>query len=139
MLNLIKSEKSWAISYEEAIKYLPDSDKIHIERPVDNSLVTMGCHIDKNILLQMMKQYQPIRISGENMMKQNHGLVIIDNLSPLFIETRSDMKVESTEETETILLKLIDQLQRKINAIKNLLPGRDALMCRNILAIIERE
>lgn len=89
-LNPNLEDQSEYLSYDEAIKLLPDKDKIHIERDIPG-LAQLGCNWDRNDILNTMKKFEnTLQISGPNAQKCGHGLALIDASGPLFIETKKE-------------------------------------------------
>ena len=82
-----KKEKKEFISFEQAIKMLPDGESIHTFRAAGPC--RLGANIDKNSLIKDMEKYSDkLEISGKNAQELNHGIVFFDDIGPLFVETK---------------------------------------------------
>ena len=74
------------ISYEEAVKLLPDGEYIHtFDNPVAGVLA--GVDWDRNDILEAMQCHE-ISLAGEQAQAMNHGIAIKMGDDWLFIETR---------------------------------------------------
>ena len=86
-----KIEKKEFISFEQAIKMLPDEERIHTFR--NKGPVLLGADYDRISLIETMKKFQDkIEISGKNAMELGHGLALIDDKGALFIETKREVE-----------------------------------------------
>ena len=73
------------IPTEKALAMITDGDYIHTFRtPFAGTMV--GCDISRESLLEKMNEFS-VELSGEIATGMNHGLVLIDGVGPLFIET----------------------------------------------------
>lgn len=86
-----KIEKKEFISFEQAVKMLPDEERIHTFRSVGP--VILGADHDKVGLIETMKEYQDkIELSGKNATAMGHGIVLTDDKGPLFVETKKEVE-----------------------------------------------
>jgi len=87
---LDKIEKREFISFEQAIKMLPDKENIHTFR--STSICILGADHDRVGLIETMKKFQDkIELSGKVATGMGHGLALIDDRGPLFIETKKEV------------------------------------------------
>lgn len=72
----------------EAEAMLPHGERVHTFR---NSAVglLLGTHWDKADILEAFKKYPP-ELSGPSATSMKHGIVLIDEAGPLFVETAED-------------------------------------------------
>lgn len=82
-----EGEEKEVISYERAIEMLPKRERVHTLRCIGP--VELGIDVDKNKLLEKMKNFQEtIELTGPNARSVNHGVVLRDDKGLLFIETK---------------------------------------------------
>ena len=74
------------VTLEDAITRLPDGDRVHTFRQAGCMMI--GADWLLNDLLAAMREHGVIE-SGPAATGMKHGLVLIDERGPLFIETRS--------------------------------------------------
>ena len=85
-----KIEKREFISFEQAIKMLPDKEFIHTFRSVGP--VLLGADHDRVSLIETMKKFQDkIELSGKNATAMGHGIILTDDGGPLFIEINKEV------------------------------------------------
>lgn len=85
-----KIEKKEFISFEQAVKMLPDKERIHTFRSAGPCL--LGADHDRVGLIETMKRFQDkIELSGKVATEMSHGLALIDDKGPLFIETKKEV------------------------------------------------
>lgn len=73
------------LSFEDAVAMLPDGEFIHTFRPGRG--FALGADWEREEIIQAIKTGSP-ELSGETATAMGHGLVIQNNGSYLFIETR---------------------------------------------------
>lgn len=78
------------ISFDDAVKLLPDGDTVHTFRQTDFAI--LGADHKRETLLDAMRKAQDIDVTGEQAQAMNHGLAIHDEHGWLFIATRPDAK-----------------------------------------------
>ena len=84
-------EKKEFISFEQAVKMLPDEEHIHTFRSVGP--VILGADHDRISLLETMRKFQDkIELSGKNASEMGHGIVLTDDKGPLFIKTKEEVE-----------------------------------------------
>lgn len=82
-----KIDKRVSLSYEDAIKMLPEGDTIHTFRNVPGVLI--GADWNRESILSIMKEFEKtIKLSGKAATATNHGIALIDEGGLLFIETK---------------------------------------------------
>lgn len=74
------------LTFEEAVKRLPDGNYVHTYRQAGPILV--GADHDRAALLEAMQKADAIDVTGPSAQAMHHGLAIFDDLGALFIETR---------------------------------------------------
>ena len=85
-----KIEKKEVISFEQAVKMLPDEERIHTFR--STGPVILGADHDRVSLIETMKKFQDkIELSGKNATAMGHGIVLTDDKGPLFIKTNKEV------------------------------------------------
>ena len=77
------SDEKVFLTFEEAVKRLPDGDQIHTYR--QSGPMLLGADWDREELLDLLRK-STIEESGENATRMSHGLVVNDD-GYLFIET----------------------------------------------------
>lgn len=77
------SEEQLTISFDEAVKLLPEGDTIHTFR--NSGSMLLGADWGREALLAAMRDTE-IHITGKAAQAMKHGLAIIHNGSWLFIE-----------------------------------------------------
>lgn len=82
-----KKDEKRMISVDEATELLPEGDHIHTFRnPGPNALI--GADISREKIIQVITaNAKTLQIGGDACRTMGHGLVIIDELGPLFIAT----------------------------------------------------
>jgi hypothetical protein len=87
---LDKIKKKEFISFEQAVKMLPDEERIHTFR--STGPVILGADHDRVSLIETMKKFQDkIELSGKNATAMGHGIVLTDDKGPLFIKTNKEV------------------------------------------------
>lgn len=81
------SDKRVFLSFDEAVKMLPDGEYIHTFRNPAVGLM-LGSDHDRTELLEKMKK-SVLELSGEAATATKHGLVLFDDNGPLFIATKT--------------------------------------------------
>ena len=81
------SDERVFLSFEEAVKMLPDGEYIHTFRNPGAGLM-VGADHDRTELLEKMKE-SDLELSGEAATAMKHGLVLFDDNGPLFIATKT--------------------------------------------------
>ena len=81
------SDERVFLSFDEAVKMLPDGEYIHTFRNPAVGLV-FGSDHDRTELLEKMKK-SVLELSGEAATAMKHGLCLIDETGPLFIATKT--------------------------------------------------
>lgn len=79
------------LTYDEALKLLPEGEEIHTFRSVPNMLI--GADYQREPLLKKIKECG-CELSGKIATATKHGIVLIDDNGPLFIETKDEEGVE---------------------------------------------
>jgi hypothetical protein len=74
------------LTYDKAVAMLPDGDTIHTFRSSIPGVI-IGADWERENLLEAIKIHNP-ELSGNQAAAMNHGLIIIDQHGPLFIETK---------------------------------------------------
>ena len=73
------------IEYEKAIAMLPDGEDVHTFRANGMGMM-LGADWKRESLLEKMEENE-IELSGPMATGMGHGIVLIDETGPLFIET----------------------------------------------------
>ena len=73
------------LTFDEALALLPDADRIHTFRSAGLSMI--GADWPLEILIATIRQYGA-ELAGPSATRMGHGIAIIDNRGPLFVETR---------------------------------------------------
>ena len=73
------------LSIKEAEAMLPEGDTVHTIRQAGPCLI--GADWTREQVLEIIKKYPP-ELSGPGATSMGHGIAIIDNVGPLFIETK---------------------------------------------------
>ena len=81
----MKDEKS-ILSFDEAVKLLPEGENIHTFRNSGGML--FGADWDRETLLTAMKEASEIEETGPMAQAMGHGLAIVNRGSFLYIETK---------------------------------------------------
>lgn len=76
------------LSQEEAEAMLPGGDEIHTFRQGGPGML-IGADWDRIRLIEHMKKYEPVELSGEIATNMGHGMVLQDGNGFLFIATKS--------------------------------------------------
>lgn len=76
---------------------LPNRTKIHTFR--NSGFMLIGADWQRRILHAAMRKYG-VELSGEQATAMKHGLVLIDDHGPLFIETREQKPPEERDREE---------------------------------------
>ncbi len=71
---------------EQARAMLSDKPTIHTFR--GSGPILIGCDWDRDDLVKVIGEAKTRELSGEQATRMHHGLCIIDDTGPLFIETR---------------------------------------------------
>ena len=75
------------LSYDEAVAMLPDREKVHTFR--QGGLGLLGADWPREKILAAIKEHLDTLNETEGVSKRmGHGLVLVDDTGPLFIETR---------------------------------------------------
>lgn len=77
------------LDFDEAVKMLPDSDDIHTFRNPPNGML-IGADWHKEKLIVLIKKYG-VQLSGDQARDLGHGLVVKDDMSYIFIETKKNV------------------------------------------------
>ena len=86
----MESEQRVFLTYDEAVGMLPDGDTIHTFR--SGTGILLGVDHPRKSLLEKLKAHK-IELSGQLAKSMNHGIALIDDNGPLFIETnKGEMK-----------------------------------------------
>ena len=86
------NNKPISLSFDEAIKLIPDREEIHTFRNPGGML--LGADWDRAKLLDAMRKSPAIQVSGETAQRMGHGLVIEDD-GLLFIEAANYDQTEA--------------------------------------------
>jgi hypothetical protein len=78
------------VPFEDAVAMLPDGDRVHTFRDAGGILV--GASYERADLLDLLKKYG-VELSGSAATQMKHGLCLVDEHGPLFIETKELVKV----------------------------------------------
>ena len=73
------------IAFDDAAKLLPDAEQVHTFRQAGS--IILGADWDKTSLLDAMRKAPEIQVTGPQAQAMKHGLCIVDDHGPLFIET----------------------------------------------------
>lgn len=74
------------ITAAEAISLLNDGDYIHTFRTATGML--LGCDWSRESIIEAITQFEStLELTGETARGMNHGIALLDNTGPLFIET----------------------------------------------------
>lgn len=79
------SEEREPVTFEEAEQMIGDGERIHTFRNPAAG-VMLGCDWDRADILDHVKKYGA-ELSGPSATAMKHGLVLMDDTGPLFIET----------------------------------------------------
>lgn len=82
--NTTMSDKK-ELTFDEAVAMLPDGDYVHTFRNPGGMLV--GADWKREKILEALKAGSP-ELSGDRATRMNHGIHMIHNGSPLFIQTK---------------------------------------------------
>lgn len=74
------------LTADEAIRMLPDGDMIHTYRQ-GGGFVLIGADWERERLVEKIASGKP-EFAGENATRSGHGLAIVDEHGPLYIETK---------------------------------------------------
>jgi len=74
------------LSYDEAIKLLPDKETIHAIKQAGPMLI--GADWGREDVLKAMKKSKTIEVTGEHAQSSGHGLAFYDEQGPVFIEAK---------------------------------------------------
>lgn len=77
------------LTLKQALAMLPDGDLIHTFRQAGPAV--LGCDMPREDIVQALKDGKP-ELGGEACTEMGHGLIVIDDTGPLFIETRKEKK-----------------------------------------------
>lgn len=83
----MEDEKEF-ITFEEAVKMLPDGDYVHTFRSSAPGIV-IGADWSREDLLEKMKK-AGLELSGAAATAMKHGIALIDDQGPLFIATKGE-------------------------------------------------
>lgn len=83
----MEDEKEF-ITFEEAVKMLPDGDAVHTFRSPAPGLM-IGADWSREDLLEKMKK-AGLELSGTAATAMKHGIALIDDQGPLFIATKGE-------------------------------------------------
>lgn len=78
------NEDKKTVTFDQAVKLLPEGDTIHTFRQADWML--LGADHSRKRLLEAMKAAPEIHVTGEQAQAMKHGLAIHDEHGWLFIE-----------------------------------------------------
>lgn len=90
------NDERFFITYDEAVAMLPAGDRIHTFRP-GGTFAIIGCAYDRADVLYILRRGKP-EIGGKMCTQMNHGLVVGDDLGPLFIETKEAFKMSDASD-----------------------------------------
>ena len=80
------SDKRKFLTFEDAVAMLPDKEEIHTFRNPGAALM-VGSDWPREDIIEILRTGKP-ELGGATCTNMNHGLVIIDEDGPLFIETK---------------------------------------------------
>ncbi len=80
-----ENDERQLLSFDEAVRMLPDGDRIHTFRNAGFTLI--GADWPRDKLLVAIKQYGA-ELSGPMSSQMGHGMVLFDDKGPLFIEVK---------------------------------------------------
>lgn len=84
------SDEKEVITFDEAVKRLPDAEQVHTFRQAGFAII--GADWDKTSLLDAMRKAPEIQVTGPQAQSMKHGLCIVDDSGPLFIETHEQAR-----------------------------------------------
>jgi hypothetical protein len=94
------SDEKVKISVDRAISIMADGDQVHTFRQAGFAL--LGCDWDRGELIDRFRRSpDDIELGGEACQGMNHGLVLMDNSGPLFIECRPETDYAALEKELT--------------------------------------
>ena len=93
------SDEKEVISFDEAVKRLPNSEEVHTFRQA--GLTRLGADWDRPTLLNAMLKAPEICVTGPNAQAMCHGLCIFDDMGTLFIETEKNLHGPETDNERT--------------------------------------
>ena len=73
------------LTFDDAVAMLPDGDNIHTFR--SGPFMLIGADWGREPLTEAIRKYGA-ELSGQMATNMDHGLVLIDDRGPLFIETK---------------------------------------------------
>lgn len=79
------SDEREFLTPEQAEAMLPDGERIHTFRAAGFTMI--GADWPREKLIELFRQYTP-ELSGPGATGMKHGLCVIDDKGPLFIETK---------------------------------------------------
>lgn len=80
-----KSPPRVSLTIEQALDCIVDGDLIHTYS--NPGLIMLGCDVSRESIIDDLNRYaDSISIGGQHCRAMNHGLIIITDLGPLFVE-----------------------------------------------------